>query len=226
VTTLQSKTSVGNQTYTIIDCLNNMKGAFSKDEALRWGFYIQKSFIQNGYNKDIEKAMNDILAFHGVPPIMALPDERHDGDSGMPPTLINYIFKTEFNQEKLKHLWRWVKESLIDNICYPYQYLSLLLFLENHHSVFLQKPHINNTDLKNQMEAWFPEAKVKCSSDALGTYRNGYFDSEKFSYVSWLNSNGEPPIGYNSKKDQSLMGFQALNKFCNDLELNLSGLKI
>lgn len=225
MTTLQSKTSVGNQTYTIIDCLNNMKGAFSKDEALRWGFCIQKSFIQNGYNKDIEKAMNDILAFHGVPPIMALPDERPDGDSGMPPTLINYIFKTEFNQEKLKLLWRWVKEYSIDNICYPYQYLSLLLFLENHNSVFLIKPHLSNADMQNQMESWFPMTEVKCSADALGTYRNGFFNSDSFRYASWLYSNGEPSFDYEYKKDQSIVGFQALNKLCNELEFNLSELK-
>ena len=79
--------------------------------------------------------------------------------------------------------------------------------------------------MQNQMTAWFSMAKIMCSADSLGTYRNGYIDSVKFNYVSWLNSNGEP-IGCEYKRDQSLLGFQALIKFCNDLELNLSELKI
>ena len=226
MTTFQSKTYIGNQDYTIIDCLNNMRGAFSKDEALRWGFCIQTAFLKFGFNPDIHEAMNKILTSKGVPHIIAMADERSDEDSDMPSTLINYIFKTDFNQEKLKLLWRWVKEYSIENICYPYQYLSLLLFLENHHSMFLIQQHISNTDMKTQMDSWFPITKVKCSADALGTYRNGFFNSHSFRYASWLNSKGVPPSDYELKKDQSLLGFQSLNKLCNDMELNLSELKI
>ena len=217
---------MGNESYSVAECLKNMRGSFSKDEALRWGFCVKTAFVNNGYNSEIDQTMNKILESKDVPIIVALEDERPDGDSGMPPTLINYIFKTEFNREKLKLFWRWVKEYSIDNICYPYQYLSLLLFLENHNSVFLIKPHLSNADMQNQMESWFPMTEVKCSADALGTYRNGFFNSDSFRYASWLYSNGEPSFDYEYKKDQSIVGFQALNKLCNELELNLSELKI
>ena len=80
--------------------------------------------------------------------------------------------------------------------------------------------------MQTQMTAWFPEAKVNCSADSLGTYRNGFIDSYKFNYLSWLNSNGEPPKGNEYKRDQSLSGFQALVRLCNELELNCSELKI
>lgn len=80
--------------------------------------------------------------------------------------------------------------------------------------------------MQDQMTTWFPEAKVKCSADSLGTYRNGFIDSNKFNYLSWLNSNGESLKSNEYKKDQSLSGFQALVRLCNELELNCSELKI
>lgn len=226
MTTLESIIYFGNRSYTIATLLNNMKDAFSKDEAMRWGFCIKTAFIEFGHNPEIDKAMKNILDSLGIPPIVARNEESKDGDLNMPPLLINYIFKNEFNQEQLKKLWCWIKEYSIDEISYPYHYLSLLLFLENHHSKFLQKPCLLNTEMKTQMEAWFPKVKTKCSADAIGTYHNGYFNGVTFKYASWLNSTGEPPLGYVYKKDQTLAGFIALNKLCNTLELNLSELKI
>lgn len=202
-----------------------MRCAFSKEEALRWGFCIQKAFLEFGFNPEIDIIMNNILESMNVPPIVARNEESSDGELGMPPVLINYIFKNEYNQEQLKKLWRWIKEYSIDEICQPYQYLSLLLFLENHHSLFLQKPHLSNTEMQGQMETWFPKANIKCSADAIGTYRNGYFNDDSFKYAMWLNSEGKPPMGYECKRDQSLTGFEALNKLCNNLEINISELK-
>jgi hypothetical protein len=217
---------MGNESYRVAECLKNMRGSFSKDEALRWGFCVKTAFVNIGYNPEIDEAMNKILVSKDIPQIVAMADERPDRDSGMPPILINKIFKTEFNQEQLKHIWHWIKDYSIDKLRYPYQYLSLLLFMEYHHSLFLQKPHISNTDMQDQMMAWYTQTKIKCSADSLGTYRNGFFDKDTFSFVSWVISNGEPSVDYEFKKDQSLLGFQALNKLCNDLELNLSELKI
>lgn len=217
---------MGSDSYTVATLLNNMKNAFSKDEAMRWGFCIKTAFLEFGYNPDIDKAMINILDSMGVPPIVAEKEEVSDGDSSMPKILINYIFKQEFNKEQQKCIWRWFKDYFIDEISFPYHYLSLLIFLENHQSTFLDKSHISNADMQTQMEAWFPKAMIKCSADAIGTYRNGYFTGDTFKYASWVNSTGEPPIGYECKKDQSLVGFKALNKLCNNLEINLSELKI
>ena len=226
MTTLESKVYMGSDSYTVANLLNNMRNAFSKDEAMRWGFCIKTAFIEFGYNPEIDKAIKIILDSMGVPPIVAKKEKRSDGDFNMPQVLINYIFKKEFNQEQLKCIWRWIKEYSIDKISYPYHYLSLLLFLENHHFSFLEKSHLSNNDMQTQMEAWFPYEKIKCSADAIGTYRNGYFNDNSFKYVSWLNSNGEPSIGYECKKDQSITGFTALNNLCNNLEINFSELKI
>lgn len=203
-----------------------MKGAFGNDEALRWAFCIKTAFLTLGYNPEIDSNMNDILSSKEVPFIVAVPEERSDGELGMPSVLVNLIFKTTFNREQLKKLWCWIKKYSIDKISYPYQYLSLLLFLENHHSLLLENRQISNTAMENQIQAWFPTLKVKCSADSLGTYRNGYFKNDDFRYASWLNSNGEPPLGYEYKRDQALSGFKALNKCCNDLELYLSELII
>ena len=226
MTTLESKTYIGNESYRVATLLRNMRVAFDKDEALRWGFCIQKAFLEYGYNPEIDETMNEILNSKDIPPIVAKAEERPDEDSHMPQVLINSIFKIEFNREQLKKLWCWIQEYLIERISHPYQYLSLLIFLEYHHSLLLQEPHLSNKDMQDQMKAWYSMSKVKCSADSLGTYRSGYFDKDIFSYVSWLNSNGEPPKGYKYKKDQSLLGFQTLNRLCNDLELNLSELKI
>ena len=217
---------MGSDSYTVAILLNNMKNAFSKDEAMRWGFCIQKAFLEFGYNSEIEKAMKNILDSMGVPPIEAKKEKSANDDYGMPEILINYIFKQKLNQEQLKCIWHWIKEFSIDEISHPYHYLSLLIFLENHQSTFLENSHISNADMQTQMGAWFPNAMIKCSADAIGTYRNGYFTGDTFKYASWVNSTGEPPIGYECKKDQSLVGFKALNKLCNNLEINLSELKI
>jgi hypothetical protein len=225
-TTLQSKISVGGSNYTITELLKNMRNAFSKDEALRWAFFIQKSFIDLGYNSEIDKTMNEILASKEIPPIVVMTEECAESVLGMPEAFLNYIFKKEFDQEFLRELWCWIKKNFIDKISYPYQYLSLLLFLENHHSLLLQNSHISNTDMENQMLAWYSTQKVKCSADSLGTYRNGYFKSDDFRYVFWVNTNGNPPYGYNYQKDQSLTGFHALVRFCNNLELYLPELKL
>lgn len=226
MTTLQSKIYVGGNPYTIADLLKNLRNAFSKDEALRWAFFIQKSFLELGYNPDIDKTMNELMVSMDIPTVVISVDDGHKSDSSMPEVLINYIFKSEFDQDSLKKLWCWIKEYSIDQIIYPYQYLALLLFLESRYSSLLHNPHISNTEIQTQMGAWFPKATIKCSADALGTYRNGYFNSNKFKYASWLNSTGEPPIGYEYKKDQSLSGFKALQKHCKDLELYYSELKL
>ena len=75
-----------------------MRGAFSKDEALRWGFCVQKAFLEFGYNPEIDSTMNEILSSKDIPPIVAKADERPDGDSDIPPVLINKIFKTTFKK--------------------------------------------------------------------------------------------------------------------------------
>ena len=144
----------------------------------------------------------------------------------MPPILINYIFKETFSQNQLQTLWHWIKEYSIDRLSFPYQYLSLLLFLENHHSKLLQKPRLFNTDMQNQMGVWFPKAKVKCSSDAIGTYRNSFFNYRSFSYESWVNGDGIPPTNYDNKPDQSEDGFIYLHKLTNYLETYLPELNI
>lgn len=226
MTTLESKTYIGDQSYSVEECLNNMRGAFGGLEAVKWGFLIKTAFVKLGYNHDIDKVMNEILASKDVPPIVAKAEERSGGDEGMPPVLINKIFRTEFNKEQLMHLWRWIKEYLIDNIRHPYQYLSLLLFLEYHHSTFLQESHISNADMEDQMRSWYPNVKIKCSADSLGSYRNGFFSKADFSYISWVNSNGEPPLSYEYKRDQTISGFQALVKLCSDLDLNMSEIKM
>ena len=219
MTTLESKISIGNVTYNVATLLKNLKGAFSKDEAMRWGFCIQMAFLEFGLNPDIDDDMHGLLDSQGVPPISAVPEERQDRVWGMPQTLINYIFKKDFNQEQLKSIWRWIKEYFIDEIEHPYQYLSLLLFLENHHSILLQKSKISNTEMLDQMEVWYPKAKVKCSADAIGTYRNGFISSPNFRYQSWLNTNGKTPASYELKRDQSISGFVKLFKLCNDLQI-------
>lgn len=226
MTTLESKTSIGNESYNVATLLKNMRGAFCKDEAIRWGFCIQKAFLEFGYNPDIDKTMNEILDSQGVPPIMAVPEENQDRALGMPQVLVNYIFNKDFNQEQLKALWHWIKEYLIDKINYPYQYLSLLLFMENNHLTLLNKTKISNTEMQNQMETWYPYAKVKCSADALGTYRNGFISNSKFKYLTWINSDGTPTLGYEYKKDQSSSGFIALSRLCNELQISWSELKI
>lgn len=212
--------------YTISDCLKNMRAAFSKDEAMRWGFLIQMAFAKLELNQEINQAMDKILNSKGIPPIVVETEKCPNRNSDMPPTLINYIFKDEFRQEQLEKLWSWIKEYLIDNITHPYHYLSLLLFLENHHSRFLQNKHISNINLENQMTAWYPKAKVTCSADAIGTYRNGFFTSTDFSYITWINTDGTPPPGYQYKKDQSMPGFEKLVKYCNNLEICMPELKI
>ena len=217
---------MGPGSFTIATLLNNMKIAFSKDEAMRWGFCVTRAFIEFGYNPEIDKAMKDILDSMGVPPIEVRKEEVANGDFGMPQVLVNFIFKNKFNQEQLRSLWRWLKDYCIDEIRQPYQYLSLLIFLENHHSTFLENPDLSNAVMKDQMTAWFPMENIKCSADAIGTYRNGYFKGNTFKYASWLISDGKPPIGYEYKRDQAAAGFIALNKICNNLELNLSELKI
>ena len=47
-------------------------------------------------------------------------------------------------------------------------------------------------------------AKIKCSANAIGTYRNGYFKGNDFKYHKWLISSGEPPKD-TVQKDQSSM---------------------
>lgn len=102
-----------------------MKNAFNNYEAVRWAFCIQTAFIKFGYNEDINNVMKEILKSKDVPAIIAEEEKHSDNSWEMPDTLINYIFKTKFNQEQLKDLWRWIKEYSIDNISIPYQYLSL-----------------------------------------------------------------------------------------------------
>ena len=226
MTTLQSRVSVGSESYTITELLKNMKNAFNNYEALRWAFCIQTAFIKFGYNEDIDNVMKEILKSKDVPAIIAEEEKHSDKSWEMPDTLINYIFKQTFKQEQLKKLWRWINDHNIDEVSYPYQYLSLVLFFENHHSQFLNQSHITNADMQTQIEAWYRKAEVKCSADALGTYRNGFFNDNSFRYAQWVNSEGIPPTSYEYKKDQSSAGFKALCKLCNNLELNLSGLKI
>lgn len=193
---------------------------------MRWGFLIQMAFAKLGLNQEINQAMDKILNSKGIPPIVVETEKCPNRNSDMPRTLMNYIFKTEFNQEQLMQLWSWIDEHIIGNITHPYQYLSLLLFLENHHSRFLHNKHITNSDLENQMTAWYPKTKVKCSADAIGTYRNGFFTNKGFLYAVWLSSDGAPPPDYQYKPDQSMRGFEKLVKYCNNLEICMPELKM
>ena len=61
VTTIESKIDIGTDSYTVANLLKNMRCAFSKDEALRWGFCIQRAFLEFGFNPEIDEIMNNIL---------------------------------------------------------------------------------------------------------------------------------------------------------------------
>ena len=98
MTTLESKIFIDNEPFSVADCLRNMRCSFDKNEALRWGFFIQRAFLELGYNPDIDKTMNQILASKNVPNIVAKADERPAGDLGMPPALINKIFKNQLGR--------------------------------------------------------------------------------------------------------------------------------
>ena len=226
MTTLQSKISVGGQVRTVAELLSSMRIAFSEDEVLRWAFCIQQAFLTLGYNADIDQEMKAIMKSKEVRPIVAQPDDNASANPDLPDVLVNYIFKESFTQEQLQKIWCWANDHVVSEITYPYQYLAFLLFLEHHQHLYLKNFTITNTDMETQMVSWFVQAKVKCSQDALGTYRNGFFNNNSFSYPAWVNSDGVPPDKYSYKKDQSRQGFMSLNRLCNDLEIHLSELKI
>ena len=77
MTTLQSRVSVGSESYTITELLKNMKNAFNNYEAVRWAFCIQTAFIKFGYNEDIDNVMKEILKSKDVPAIIAEEEEKH-----------------------------------------------------------------------------------------------------------------------------------------------------
>ena len=68
------------------------------------------------------------------------------------------------------------------------------------------------TKFAEAISAWFPKAKKKCTADALGTYRNGYFSTPNFNYRAWVASeNSRPTFKMN---DQSYKGFGRIYKIC------------
>lgn len=210
--TLQTEIKFGKDTYTVAELLRNMRNADCKGSVAYWARPLYRALLVDN-TPDIWRAITQIEKEWNLPETSMSEDDEHtSGD--MPPVLVNYIFADIVNGKELdlRKLWHWIDGEFLWRLEYPYQYLALLLFLE-HHKELLSVSKIENQAFESQMRTWFPNAKVKCSADAIGTYRNGFFKSDEFDYTRWLYSTTHG-VDYDFKKDQTLTGFNALKQLC------------
>ena len=138
----------------------------------------------------------------------------------MPQPLVNTIFAERIKVKEgerdvyydidYEKVWNWINDNFVYNLKNQHEWTALWLFAREHK--LLKEPEIMNTKFADAISTWFPKAKKKCTADALGTYRNGYFSTPNFNYRAWVASENSRPAF--KTKDQSYKGFDRIYKIC------------
>ena len=171
----------------------------------------------NNYNYGMPKIANQERSAHHQTETTEDTDRRQEESSvcTMPSQLTNDIFRTVIKEGELdmQELWLWIDSHFIKRLTYQYDWMALWRILID--KKLIRNSRWQTRQFVDQMEAWFPDAPVKCDAASINLYRSGYLGDH--AYIDW----NEEDFEEYKKGKQHIEGFHRLHELCKDLSLAL-----
>ena len=132
--------------------------------------------------------------------------DEEQGDNVQP---VNLVFKKNYNGKPLDFftIRKYLEVKLVKDIKHKYEWYS-------GYRIFDDLKLLDDfalTSYAEQMNTWFPDAKVPCDADALGDYFTGHTSKN---YNIW----DEATFLKEIKNNQSKRGFRKLCDLCHDIK--------
>ena len=122
---------------------------------------------------------------------------------------VNLVFKKNYNGKPLDFftIRKYLEVKLVKDIKRKYEWYSSYRIFDD----LKLLEELTLTSYAEQMNTWFPDAKVPCDADALGDYATGHTSKN---YNLWDESIFLSEI----KNNQSKRGFRKLSGLCHDIK--------
>lgn len=136
--------------------------------------------------------------------------ERGDGEErGVNEQPVNLVFKKNYNGKPLDFftIRKYLESKQVKDIKHKYEWYSGYRIFDD----LKLLEELALTSYAEQMNTWFPDAKVSCDADALGDYATGHTSKN---YNLW----NEETFLNEIKNNQSKRGFRKLSRLCHDIK--------
>lgn len=122
---------------------------------------------------------------------------------------VNLVFKKNYNGKPLDFftIRKYLEVKLVKDIKRKYEWYSGYRIFDDLRLL----EELALTSYAEQMNTWFPDAKVPCDADALGDYATGHTSKN---YNLW----NEETFLSEIKNNQSKRGFRKLSSLCHDIK--------
>ncbi len=163
----------------------------------------------NSHNKK-ENCLLTIFYFKSRLEALKHYDEiKRKGSTGDEEQPVNLVFKKYHDGRALDFftIRKYLEVKLVKNIKRKYEWYSAYRIFDD----LKLLEELTLTSFAEQMNTWFPDAKVECADDALGDYATGH-TSKNFNLWNEITFLAE------KKNNQTKSGFRKLYNHCNDLK--------
>ncbi len=133
-------------------------------------------------------------------------DGEEQGDTEQP---VNLVFK-KFHDGKAIDFFtirKYIEVKLVNDIKYQYEWYAAYRILDD----LKLLEELKLTSFAEQMNKWYPDAKVACDADAFGDYATGHTG---MNFSRW----DEEKFMAEKKKNQTKKGFRKLWNLCHDIK--------
>lgn len=165
--------------------------------------------------KDDNKYENSLLAIFDIKSRMDVIQkckrgEKKDGeehvDNEQP---VNLVFKKFHNGKAIDFftIRKYIEVKLVNDIKYQYEWYSAYRIVDD----LKLLEDLKLTSFAEQMNKWYPDAKVTCDADALGDYATGHTSKN---FILW----NEETFMDEKKNNQTKTGFRKLWNLCHDIK--------
>ena len=136
-------------------------------------------------------------------------ENKGDEEQGNNEQPVNLVFKKNYNGKPLDFftIRKYLEVKLVKDIKRKYEWYSGYRIFDD----LKLLEELALTSYTEQMNTWFPDAKVPCDADALGDYATGHTSKN---YNLW----DEATFLNEIKNNQSKRGFRKLSGLCHDIK--------
>lgn len=133
-------------------------------------------------------------------------DGEEQGVNEQPP---NLVFKKNCNGKPLDFftIRKYIEVKLVNDIKHKYEWYAAYRIVND----LKLLEDLKLSSFANQMNVWYPDAKVPCDADALGDYATGHTSKN---FAVW----DEETFINEKKNNQSKVGFRKLYSICHDFK--------
>jgi len=135
------------------------------------------------------------------------PENAEEQDVNKQP--VNLVFK-KFHEGKAIDFFsirKHIEEKLVNDIKHQYEWYAAYRIVDDLRLL----DDLKLTSFAEQMNKWFPDAKVPCDADTLGDYATGHTCKN---FILW----DEEKFEIEKKNNQTRTGFRKLWNLCNEIK--------